>query len=419
MNALVFISALAAQATAPTSSAPAPSSAPPAATTGTEGPTRGQTTYVDLEAGAGYSTNPVLSFDDNPGSAFGRLSIHGVHSRYSERTNTVLSAFAQNVFYTNHYGSEQAVDLNARHDTRVSEKLRLFGDLDLAYDRGGQLDTRIIGVPGVPLVPGTVVPPNLLSPGDFLTVAGKSFRASGHVGGQLALSARDYLTVTSGIEHVVSKFSGLDTHYTTVPASIGYERQISTRTTIGGRLTAQYTDYDGPTDFRTITPQLTIQTALSERMTFSGALGVSFAAVDNGVDTRHTTGLAANANLCSQGERDQFCAHASINEETATSAGPSRSYVAGVDYSRRLGEDETVQLSVSAERYSNPVFFVVGPTFSHATYLRAAADYSRRIHNRLFAGASVSGRKLAQDGPDPNADVTGSVFIRYRLGDAR
>src|SRR3954452_17155360 len=120
MSALVFISALAAQATAPANSAPPPSPAPPAASTGPEGPTRGQTTYVDLEAGAGYSTNPVLSFDDNPGSAFGRLSIHGVHARNSERTNTILSAFAQNVFYASHYGAEQALDVNARHDTRVS-----------------------------------------------------------------------------------------------------------------------------------------------------------------------------------------------------------------------------------------------------------------------------------------------------------
>ena len=225
--------------------------------------------------------------------------------------------------------------------------------------------------------------------------------------------------MNSGIEHVVSKFSTFDTHYTIIPASIGYERQISARTTIGGRLSAQHTDYDGPANFRTISPQLTIQTALSERMTFSGAVGVSFAAVDNGVDTRHTTGLAANANLCSQGEHDQFCGRASINEETATSAGPSRSYVASVDYSRRLDADQTLQFSISAERYSNPVVFVTGPTFSHATYIRGAADYSRRIGNRLFAGASVSARKLAQDGPDPNGDITGSAFIRYRLGDAR
>ena len=99
------------------------------------------------------------------------------------------------------------------------------------------------------------------------------------------------------------------------------------------------------------------------------------------------------------------------------SAGPARTIDVGVDYSRQLGADDSIRLAVNASRISSPVIFTTFPTFSRATYVRGAADYSRRIGNRLFGGVSVAARKVTRDGPDPRADFSGSLFIRYRLGD--
>src|SRR5206468_548707 len=45
----------------------------------------GKTTYVDLEAGAGYSSNPNLSIVNDQGSGFRRVSLHALHSRVSHR----------------------------------------------------------------------------------------------------------------------------------------------------------------------------------------------------------------------------------------------------------------------------------------------------------------------------------------------
>ena len=412
MGALLIISAFAAQATA------APSPTPPAAATPAgDSSSTGVSTYVDLEAGAGYGTNPNLRLGDNTGSGFGRISAHAVHTRVSARTTTVLSAFGQETFYTKHYGSALSLDLNARHTARVNEKLQIFGDADFAYDKGGQLDTRIIGVPNVPPLPGSVQPPLLLPGADFLSVTGRTYRASAHLGGQLALSSRDYLTASSGIEHSVFKSGDFETRYTTIPISVGYDRQINSRTTIGGRVSATHTDYDGPGSVWVVTPEATISTALSERMTFSGGIGISYASIDDGLTTRHSTGIAGDASLCSLGDRDQFCARAAINQEAATVAGPSRSVSIGVDYSRRLDANETVRFSVDANRYSSPRLLITGQTFSHATYVRAAADYTRRLGDRWFGGATLAARKVMQSGPDPKADISGSVFIRYRLGD--
>jgi hypothetical protein len=426
MSGLALLAALAAQAATQTGAPPpTPAPGPVAAETTAPATRTGESNYVDLEAGAGYSTNPILSLDSNDGSAFGRISAHAVHTRVSDRTTTVLSGFAQSVFYTRRYGSAQSFDLNGRHDAAVNEKLRVFVAGDAAYDRGGQLDTRILGVPNVPLLPGTIVPPGLLIPGaDFLTVTGRSYRASVNAGGQLALGPRDFMDLSSGIEHDIFKSGSIDTHYTTVPVTLGYDRQLNPQTTVGARVAAQFTRYSGTlntgtVDSRVITPELTGQFRLSERLTLSGDVGASFSSVDDGIRTRHSTGFAGDANLCSTGERTQFCGRASIQQQAATSAGPARVINVGVDYSRRLTADDTLQLSVSGNRYSNPTVIVSGISFNHATYFRAAADYSRHLGNRWYGGVNLAARKLTQTGRDPDADLSAALFIRYRLGDVQ
>lgn len=409
----MIIAALAAQAATTPSGSPAPTDV-------NAGPQAGSSTYVDLEAGAGYSTNPFLSQGDDTGRGFGRISVHAVHTRISARTTTVLSAYGQNTSYTGRYGSAQSFDLNAHHDAAVSERLRLFGDADFAYDEGGQLDTRIIGIPNVPLVPGTVVPPVLVLPGsDFLTVTGKEYRASAHVGGQLTLSPREFLTMSTGIEHVDFKTGGLDTRYTTIPVSLGYDRRISPRATVGVQVSAQRTDYNGPSHYEVVSPQVTGQLNLSERLSLRGAVGVAFASIDDGLSTRHSTGLTASTSLCSATERGHLCARASVDQSTATSAGPAKSVSAGVDFERRLDANQTIQLSLAADHYSNPTTFFAGRSFSSATYLRGVADYSRRLGNRWFGGANLSARKVTENGPDPDADISASLFIRYRFGDVQ
>ena len=415
MSLLILVTALAAQAAAPAGSTP-----PNQTTETTGGPRTGSSSYVDLEAGAGYATNPILSQANSPGAGFGRIAVHAVHTRVSARTTTVLSGYAQSLFYTRHYGSEQSVDVNARHDALVNEHLRVFGDLDASYDRGGQLDTTIIGIPNVPLPPGTTIPPILLPGGsDFLSVTGKQYRESGHVGAQLSVSPRDSITVTGGLEHVAFKSGSLDTHYTTIPVSIGYSRQISPRTTVGARLVGQYTNYSGPSSFRVISPEATLQTNLTERLSLSGAVGVSFASVDDGISTHHSTGVTATANLCSINPRGHLCIVGAIDQEAATVAGPARNISVGADYSRQLNADDTINFSLSANRYSSPRSVITGRMFSHATYVRAAGDYSRRLGDRWFGGVTLAARKVTQSGPDPDADVSGSLFIRYRLGDVR
>lgn len=413
MTALVIVAALAAQAgTASGSSAPVDATAPQRQS--------GESTYVDLEGGVGYSSNPQLSVVNDQGSAFGRVSLHAIHSRISARATTLLSAYAEDVSYTNHHGSQQSVSLFGRHDAAVSEHVRLFGDVSATYQEGGQLDTRVLGLPIVPpSVPGgTVTPPILIPPNaDFLSVTGREYRVAGHVGGTFALSQHDSFSLSSGADHVVFHGGTTRTNYTTIPGSLSYDRQLSERTTVGARVAAQQTEYNGPASFRVITPELTGRLLLAQRVSLDGAIGVSFARVDDGLAVRHSTGLAAQANLCAQGETSYFCARVAADEQTATTAGPARSLSAGVDYSQRLDADQSIQFSLGVAHYSTPTSVVIGRTFSSANYYHAATSYTRRFAPRLFGGVSLAARRLTQNGPDPKTDLNASLFIRYRLGD--
>ena len=77
---MALVAALAAQAAQSTTSAP-PAVVPETANMRQVG----QRTYVDLEGGAGYSTNPQFSFSSDEGSANGlRFAPRGSRSSYGQ-----------------------------------------------------------------------------------------------------------------------------------------------------------------------------------------------------------------------------------------------------------------------------------------------------------------------------------------------
>jgi hypothetical protein len=417
MSPLILVAALA-QAATTSGGSTAPGSTDAAAPK----VNTGESNYVDVEAGVGYSSNPLLSIVNDKGSAFGRISLHAVHSRVSARSTTLLSAYAENVSYTNHNGSQQSANIFGRHETSVSEHVRLFVDANATYQEGGQLDTRLLGLPIVPPpIPGGIITPPILTPpgGDFLSVTGREYSFAGHGGGTFALGPRDSLSLSSGVEHVVFHSGASRTAYTRVPASISYDRQLSARTTIGARISAETTDYEGPASFRVITPQITARTQLAPTITLDGAIGVSFARVNDGLAIRNTTGLSAQASLCGQGETSFYCARFSADQQTATTAGPARSIGGSVDYTKRLDADQTISFSLGFTHYSTPTSVLTSRIFSASSYYRAAASYSRNLTTRLSGGVNLAARDVTQNGPDPKADFSASLFLRYRFGDTQ
>ena len=198
------------------------------------------------------------------------------------------------------------------------------------------------------------------------------------------LSPRDDLSMRSGLEYVDFKTGGVDTSYTTIPVTIGYDRKFSARTTLGVSVSAQRTDYKGPGHFRGLSPEVTAHVQLSEQLSFSGAVGASFASIDDGVSTRHTTGLTANANLCSATEHGSFCGHASIDQAAATIAGPAKTERRG-----RLFEAprrQSVDLLIC--RFNTLFDAAVGAAWTHFSQVRPIIGSQAPIRGSSARGFS-------------------------------
>ena len=379
---------------------------------------KGKSDYVDVEAGAGYSTNPFLGINTGTGRAFGRVSAHAVHNRWTERSSTSLSAYGENITYLGRYGSQLLGKVSAHHDEQTSEKLRLFGDVDASLDRSGQLGTRFIGAPSA--LPVNIVPtPGLpVDPNVDVYADGRTYRFSGQVGGQLTSAPRDVWTFLAGYSRSMFRGASLDRNVSEMFASVGYSRRLDEHTAVGGLVSGRQSDYDGPGKVRVITPQATFHKVLSSQTTLDGALGVSFARVDDGITVHNFVGLAANITLCHVGQKDRLCATFARDQQTSSIAGPATSLSAGVNYGREIDAKQSVQLNLSASRYSQQTNTFITPlAIGRSDYVAANASYTRKLGSRFYSGLSATARKLYRDGPNPKADVGGSIFLRYRFGD--
>jgi len=376
-------------------------------------------TYVDLQAGLGYSTNPLLAAGNNTGSGFGRASAFAYYGSITERGMTSVSAYLENSTYFRRYSNKQVFSLSAETSRSVSEKVRLFGSLGLTGDFGAQLSSRFYGVPQGSVAPDPTVPGSLLivDPNLF-GLNQRQYRVSGQVGTSMALSPRDSLTASVGAQHLFvngSEATNLD--YTQYESSLAYDRQINERLTVGGRLIGQYADYSGGRSITSVGPQATMRARLSDSWDATAAVGFVHTRQSFGSDggSGSSIDLALDGSLCRSLEFQRLCARVSRRTQSSLIGGAPTSTSAGVDYYRRLSAKDTIQLSADVSRSS---FRLLGLS-QRTTFYSMAGSYDRKINDRLSAGANTSVRKLSNFGPAAKTDIGGSVFVRYRIGDIR
>jgi hypothetical protein len=329
-----------------------------------------------------------------------------------------LSAYGENIAYLGRYGSQQLVSLSAHHDESLSETLKLFGDLDASLDRSGQLGTRFIGVPS--FFSGNVLTtPSLpdIQSVDF-SLNGRTYRFAGQAGAQLTMTQRDIWTFRTGYARSLFRSSSIEASTSEIFGSAAYDRTLDERTTVGGIITVRQSDYEGPGNVLVVTPQLTARKTLSPQTTAFVGVGLSFARIDNGQTVRDSAGLALNGTLCHAGDNDQLCASIVRDQQTSSIGGPVTSSSGSISYSRVIDANQSLQFAASVGRYSQSAdSFVVPLSVGRSVYLSAGGSYSRKLGPRLYSGLNLSTRKLYRDGLDPKADASGSVFLRYRLGD--
>jgi hypothetical protein len=146
--------------------------------------------------------------------------------------------------------------------------------------------------------------------------------------------------------------------------------------------------------------------------------------IDQSINGQHDHNLSPSfsGSLCSLTERGQFCARIARDAQSSLGSrlangvgGAAISTSASLSYSRRLGENDSLQASLSGVQYTTPSNF--NGLRIRTSYVSGAVGYDRKIGNRLYAGAQGGVRKLFQDGPDPDLDFNANLYVRYRLGD--
>jgi hypothetical protein len=376
-------------------------------------------TFVDFVGSVGYSTNPYLSLEDDEGSPLARVSANAVHNIVGERGTTTLSAFAEQAFY---FGSDQedsrVFSVNASTNQAVSERVRVFGTASFSLDEGGQLSNRFTAAPLAPIGPGELAPPPVLvDEPDLFAITQRQYRLSTQVGASIRTSERGTLTLSAGGQRQWYATDFLD-DFTTLFGSGAYDFQVSERTAVGGRVNVQRTSYDDDAGKTlVVNPELTVRTRISEVWDAYLAGGLVFSKVDRGFegeDDDWSTNFSLSGSLCRQSEFERVCANVSRLAQNSAVVDVATTTTAALSWSRRLDADATLQISGAIIRYETDT--IADEEFT-TTQFTAGANYDRRISGRLFAGVSASARKLTQNGTDPDADLSGSVYLRYRLGD--
>ena len=184
---------------------------------------------------------------------------------------------------------------------------------------------------------------------------------------------------------------------------------------VGARLGITRTQYGNSDDHSTIiNPAATLRTQLSENLSAVADVGVSFARVERaGIESR-STNLTVNGSLCRASETENLCGRVSRYSQTSATTSLVTTNSIGVDWSKKLDATQAIQLSASAVRYATETVLNVD---QKTTYLRVAASYSRMFNERMSGGVDLGARSLRRKGTDADTDITGTVFIRYRIGD--
>lgn len=376
-------------------------------------------TYVDFSASAGFASNPLLRLK-NESSAFGRLSVSVFHAWNTERSSTWLSGYLEDTTYLKGaYGSKVIFRANGHTDQALSEKLRVYADVNVSGDVAGQLSNRFTLEPPIVIPPGGTPPPN--NP-ELFNLSGRQYRVGAQVGASISAGERSNISLSAGANHGFFTGGNKSADYSTYQAGLGWGHKLSERTSVGVNVNLQHQDFSGSDYANVVNTMLTGNTQLAQDIQATGSVGVMAVYNHRAGQTEHSYSPSFAVSVCKTGEFSSFCARGSRDAQAPLGIGiaqgartASITTTFDLSYRRRVSEFSNVYASVNGTRNST-----VGRLQSgrfESTYLSGLVGYDHKIGQRLFAGVTVGARRVYQDGPDPKMDLNGNFYLRYRLGD--
>jgi hypothetical protein len=266
------------------------------------------------------------------------------------------------------------------------------------------------------LSPEAPLPPT----GNDITVLGQGQRRTqfgADAGLTYTLSQRDQLrwTLTGRADRFDQ--GGL-TESNFLAQQLQYSRQLDEGLSVGAILDASLIDFVGAAggNARTVSPQLQVRAALSPRLEVTGSVGLAITRLEFDGLEETTTAFAGNLSLCNRGERSSICITGSRQVLPAAIGGALLQTRAGVSYSLRLSERDTLQLNGNYATASRPVS-AIGP--SDFESINGFVRYERQLDERLRLFVSTGYLNTSGNLPVDATSIQALVGITFNLGRTR
>lgn len=342
-------------------------------------------------ASVGFDSNPFLSANESPEAVSLRLQLNPSITRSDGRSSVRASGRVEHIEYLGEYGSLQnfGADLSGRY--RLNERLEanaaaLFRSDILGTDLTNPLSTGAGIDPDIPVIPG----------GNDVTILGQRQRRTQYgadTGLTFTPSERDQISWSLAWRSDRFGSDGLsDSDF--FSQQLRYSRQVSGDLTLGAIVDASIINFTNANfgDAQTVTPQALVVFSLSERLKATGSLGFALTRIETPAGDETTRAVAGNLSLCYDGERSNLCLNGSRQVLPSAIGGARVQTVAGLSYSLRLSERDSLQLGGNYSIASQPLA-AIGNDFES---INAFARYERRLseRSRLF----VSGGYLDTSG---------------------
>lgn len=364
-------------------------------------------------ASAGFDSNPFFGQGGSPEAASFRLQLTPTLARADERGTLRLSGRFEHIEYLGTYASLQNFGGDFGVSRKVTERLTVEGGLILRSDvLGTSLGDTVGNVdPGT----GNPLPPT----GNDVTILGQGQRRTqfGFDGGlTFDLSERDLLRWSvSGRADRFGSANLVDSNF--LSQRLEYLRRLREDFTIGAAVDASLIDFTGAglDGARTVSPQLQINAALTPRLTLTASAGVAITQLEFNGLKETTTALAGDASLCRKGERSSFCINGSRQVLPAAIGGALLQTTAGISYSLKLSERDSVQLSGSYGTASQPVSTGLGDFDS----FNGSARYERQLNERMRLFVSGGALNTAGGQRTSATNLQGLIGITMDFGQTR
>jgi hypothetical protein len=385
---------------------------------------------VRVSGGIGVENNPFLveqddGSEDEDGAAFAaEVMVEPSLFIEDERTTFRLYGNARLRQFFDGYDTTGSLTLGAEGNTRIDERTSLSSGARFTTSRDAAQEALLFdGQDLNGLDPGVL--PSLSNIDPTIAGFGGRFTSYGaNVSVNRQFTPQDSGSVSLAFEESrVAGNLGLDTR--TADLILGYGRRLSERTSFIANLGVSKADLVGQNagDAVTFTPTIGIQQQVSERLNWSGQVGLSHSRIDDGLGDEITdTTFALSLNGCRRDLRGALCVTAQRQPRATAFGGLSNTTAVTIGYDATISRRDSIGVNVNYRKSSRimaqPLLDI--PVSDEDELIGVAGNFRRAFTDRLSGFVSASYAKINSElFPDRDANIAAYIGLSYYFGRLR